>query len=248
VLVVVFSRGKKQDGSGAEEESKSPLGAAEGPPGATMVLSTVPRAAAWLVVRSGGTPGKIHELMRGQATIGRGEDSDIQLEDASVGSPHALIKVQGKRYLLYDLGSNSGTWVNGKGVTGAFLRDGSRISMGASEIFFTQIGDPGEGGAAASGVLLVRSGPSMGQSFPVGDGDLVIGRRPGENGARIDDTAVSLRHALVRPTPHGVVIYDLGSANGTSVDDVSLAGVLLENGDIVKLGRAELQFVLEEPR
>jgi pSer/pThr/pTyr-binding forkhead associated (FHA) protein len=80
----------------------------------------------------------------------------------------------------------------------------------------------------------------------VGNQDLVLGRRPGEGGGQIDDPAVSLRHALVRLTEHGCVIYDLGSANGTSVDDVSLTGVLLQNGDIVRVGEVELQFVLEE--
>ena len=42
------------------------------------------------------------------------------------------------------------------------------------------------------------------------------------------------------------MVYDLGSDNGTSVDDASLSGVQLSNGDVVKLGEAELQFVLEE--
>ena len=121
--------------------------------------------------------------------------------------------------------------------------------MGASELFFTQVGEGEEGASEGSGgVLLIRSGPSMGQSFQVADKDLVIGRRLGEDGAQIDDTAVSLRHAMVRRTPHGVLVYDLGSANGTTVDDATLAGVLLQNGDLIKMGEAEFQFVLEEPR
>ena len=79
----------------------------------------------------------------------------------------------------------------------------------------------------------------------MGEQNIVIGRAPGAAGAQISDTAVSQRHALVRSTPHGILIYDLGSANGTTVDDVSLSGTLLNNGDLLKLGDAELQFVQE---
>ena len=75
---------------------------------------------------------------------------------------------------------------------------------------------------------------------------MVLGRNPGEGGAQLDDTTVSQRHALVRPTADGCTIYDLGSANGTSLDGVSLTGTLLNNGDIIKLGEAELQFVQQD--
>ena len=98
------------------------------------------------------------------------------------------------------------------------------------------------------GVLLVRSGAGIGQQFRVGDeDDLVIGRDPGEDGAEIDDSAISRLHALVRWTPHGFVIYDLGSANGTTVDDVSMEGRQIVNGDVIQVGETELQFVESEP-
>jgi|TARA_B100000809_G_C14940939_1_gene460428 pSer/pThr/pTyr-binding forkhead associated (FHA) protein len=37
--------------------------------------------------------------------------------------------------------------------------------------------------------------------------------------------------------------YDLGSVNGTSVDDTVIAGVELKDGDVLKFGDAEAQFV-----
>ena len=256
VVAVVVMRGRKKGAPGADtsqgldELSPDALGGGGAPSGATMVLSTVARTSAWLVMRKGGVEGSIFELQRGQVTIGSEPDSGVHIDHRSVSPTHALIKVQQSRYQLYDMGSENGTSVNDTPVSGAFLKDGSRISMGATEVFFSQLGGGGEGDEAATaggpGVLLVRAGPSKGKSFPVGDKDIVLGRRPGEDGAEIDDPAVSLRHALVRPTEHGCLIYDLGSANGTKVDDVSLSGVLLQNGDILRVGEAELQFVLEE--
>jgi len=46
--------------------------------------------------------------------------------------------------------------------------------------------------------------------------------------------------------PRGCLLFDLGSANGTKVDDVELNGVPLQSGDILKFGDAEGQFVHEE--
>ena len=177
VLALVFSRiGKPREGEKGKPEPREakdlPTGEAPGtgaPAGATMVLSRVPKSPAWLVVRSGGVAGEIFEFNQDRITIGRGGESDYQLDDPSIGAPHALIRVKEGRYLLYDLGSASGTWVNDSSIAGTFLSDGSRISMGASELFFTKI-DAGpqegeSGGEGKRGVLLVRSGASSGQTF-----------------------------------------------------------------------------------
>jgi pSer/pThr/pTyr-binding forkhead associated (FHA) protein len=43
--------------------------------------------------------------------------------------------------------------------------------------------------------------------------------------------------------PRGARIYDLGSVNGTVDDDVAITGVELHDGDVLKFGDAEVQFV-----
>jgi pSer/pThr/pTyr-binding forkhead associated (FHA) protein len=42
------------------------------------------------------------------------------------------------------------------------------------------------------------------------------------------------------------MVFDLGSATGTKIDDAPLAGSPLRNGDVIKLGMAELEFVQED--
>ena len=221
----------------------------EGILGPTQVFTRVRGAAAWLVVRAGGEAGAIIELNENKIIVGGAPTSQVHLDDTSVGPTHALIRADQGTYSLSDLASRSGTWVNGKLEAGEVLREGSKIAVGASELFYTQVPAGGDGAQASSvpmeGVLLVRAGPSMGQSFRVGQGDTVIGRQPGDGGARIDDPAVSQRHAVLRQLPRGARLYDLGSANGTSVDGVELKGVMLKNGDILKFGEAEVQFVHE---
>jgi pSer/pThr/pTyr-binding forkhead associated (FHA) protein len=75
---------------------------------------------------------------------------------------------------------------------------------------------------------------------------MIIGREPGEGGVQVDDPQVDIHHALLRTTEDGCMVFDLGSATGTKIDDASLAGSPLRNGDVIKLGMAELEFVQED--
>jgi len=75
----------------------------------------------------------------------------------------------------------------------------------------------------------------------------VIGQQPGEGGAQLQDPTVAARHALLRPTPEGPTLFDLGTVEGTKVDDVDMVGSALANGDVIRLGLAELEFVSESP-
>ena len=252
VAVIKARRGKKDESEETEEAAEEAAAVDGGIPGATQVFTRVRGASAWMVTRSREESGSIIQIEGENVTVGSDEANEIQLSDISVDPNHALIRVNQGRYSLFDMGSTGGTSVNGSPLDGVMLRDGSRISLGDTELFFTQVAgappDPGEESVpqTSKGVLLVRSGPTRGQSFQVGDGDLIIGRQPGEGGARIDDPAVSQRHALLRPTLAGSQLFDLGSSNATSVDDVELTGHQLENGDVVRFGGSEFQFVLEE--
>ena len=75
---------------------------------------------------------------------------------------------------------------------------------------------------------------------------MVIGSNPGDSGAQIDDPSISQRHALLRSLTKVCRLYDLASTNGTRVDDTELDGVVLKNGDVLKFGSVEVQFVHEE--
>ncbi|MGA7615255.1 MAG: FHA domain-containing protein [Thermoanaerobaculia bacterium] len=64
-------------------------------------------------------------------TIGRSSRNTIQLDDPSVSSSHARITATADGHLLEDLGSSNGTFVNGRKIRTASLRDKDRIRMGA---------------------------------------------------------------------------------------------------------------------
>jgi hypothetical protein len=87
---------------------------------------------------------------------------------------------------------------------------------------------------------------------------LVIGRTDTTTGTKpeIDlspynaaDTGVSRRHAQLRRTEHGLTLEDLGSMNGTFVNNQRLAPnrpVSLPQGALVRLGKLQLRFELRD--
>src|SRR5579863_3680225 len=48
--------------------------------------------------------------------IGSGSDCDVQIADPKVSSRHCALRISGSGYLLTDLNSRNGTWVNGERV------------------------------------------------------------------------------------------------------------------------------------
>ena len=63
-------------------------------------------------------------------TLGRHPSNTLRLVDREVSKEHATIERVGRDYVLRDLGSSNGTFVNGKRVTELKLRDGDEISVG----------------------------------------------------------------------------------------------------------------------
>ncbi len=69
----------------------------------------------------------------------------------------------------------------------------------------------------------------------LGSHPVVIGR-DGNCEIPLDDPSASRSHARFSPTPHGYLVEDLGSKNGTLVNDLPCASKLLANGDRVQIG------------
>ena len=84
-----------------------------------------------LVMHSGPTPGKTFPLEGDVLTIGREASNQIAINDAEISRKHSQLVLQGGKYVLTDLGSTNGTFVNGQRVTGQHvLQPGEVISLG----------------------------------------------------------------------------------------------------------------------
>ena len=91
-----------------------------------------------LVQRAPGhEPGSAYDIAHG-ATLGRG-NVEIQLEDPFASSRHARIFREGHVYVIEDLGSTNGTYLNDEPLRGpAPLHPGDRIRIGDSEFSYVQ--------------------------------------------------------------------------------------------------------------
>ena len=77
--------------------------------------------------------------------------------------------------------------------------------------------------------------------YPVSSKEITIGRSR-DNHIALQDDAVSRHHAKLVHRPEGYVLSDLGSFNGTKVNDQSVRKALLKNEDRVLIGRTRLTF------
>jgi pSer/pThr/pTyr-binding forkhead associated (FHA) protein len=72
-----------------------------------------------------------HRFLSPTIQIGRAVDNDIVITSKRVSREHARIRQEGRKWLLEDLGSANGTFLNGERVlTPIELRDGDRIALG----------------------------------------------------------------------------------------------------------------------
>ena len=74
-------------------------------------------------------------------TIGRLADNTIVIDNSAVSSHHVRIAREGPQFVVEDLGSTNGTFVNGDKVTKKALRHGDTILVGKHKIFFDRMGD-----------------------------------------------------------------------------------------------------------
>ena len=82
--------------------------------------------------------GRRHELDGDRTVIGRSRDCDIQIADPNVSRRHAEVRRDGGAYVLVDLDSTNGVEVGGKRVKRLELSDGSRFTIGSTEVVFSE--------------------------------------------------------------------------------------------------------------
>jgi len=80
-----------------------------------------------------------------------------------------------------------------------------------------------------------------GQTFTLGASTVTLGRLP-ESDVVVDDPGASRQHARIRSSNGEFVLTDLGSTNGTLVNDESVRERVLEDGDRIMIGETVLEF------
>ncbi len=88
------------------------------------------------------------ELDKGPVAVGRGESADVIIGDATLSRRHFVVARVGDGYVLNDLNSNNGTWVDGELAKATKLRDHDCILAGRTLFLFCESG--GAPGSKAS--------------------------------------------------------------------------------------------------
>lgn len=204
--------------------------------------------------------GREHPIRPGTTVIGR--EGDVLLADSRVSRRHAQISSADGTMYLEDLGSTNGTKLNGdKLVAGEkrSIKGGDKISFGGLEM---QVTLPGEKRgnttqAFASNKTSAISAPpavekpvavlvgAEGES-PLKSGPNIFGRKAG-NDIVVPDPYVSGKHGQIEITDDGIFLTDLGSSNGTFLNEAKLAHNMrtkITPDDTIRLGSLEFKVKL----
>ena len=194
--------------------------------------------------------GREHPIRPGSNTVGR--EGDIAIADARVSRRHATIHSTDGVLEVEDVGSTNGTQVNGERLdteTRRPLASGDVVSLGGVEL---TLGVPGVAGATAvlgsnktAGLLVpprveAPAGHLVGDGveYPLKPGQNTFGRKS-DNDVPIVDAYVSGRHGIIELADDGIFLTDIGSTNGTLLNDARLTPNMrtgITPDDTIRLG------------
>ncbi|OGO61906.1 MAG: hypothetical protein A2029_12865 [Chloroflexi bacterium RBG_19FT_COMBO_47_9] len=197
-------------------------------------------------------------------TIGRGENNIIIINSPKISRNHARIEWGGEHFLVRDLGSSNGTFVNGQRVENMpfALKDGDDLMLERLSFKFEaaaiarKMQDafgmetvPAEKSSTDNqkAYLEVVSGPDIGMVYPVSGESVTMGRTSKKAiwELCLNDGTVSRPHATVEKRGSSYYLVDLGSVNGTTINGLFvIEPILLNDGDKIGLGESRLVFHL----
>ena len=204
-----------------------------------------------LTFASGTREGSSLELAGSVFRLGRAQECAVWTpSDTMVSAQHAKVVRLPTGYVLIDLESTNGTYLNGRRIQRAPLADGDAIGLGSGgpEIRVQVLSPDRAAVASAATVVIPRFGELAGRKTQAAhlrdqaleDGVLDLGRDP-DAGVHLDSPIVSRRHARLSRAGAVVTIEDLDSANGTFVNGQRVARSEVAPGDLVVIGPFQLE-------
>jgi len=116
------------------------------------------------------------------------------------------------------------------------------VSRVRNETVVTVISTVGQNPTAKEACLVVLYGDDLGKKFNLDAPSILIGRS-NKSDIQIDQESVSRNHAKIMNTGKSVIVRDLGSTNGTYVNDELIDEYVLRDGDLIKIGRTIFKFL-----
>ena len=107
--------------------------------------------------------GTVYPLAGEELRIGKAPDNDVVIDHPTVSRNHLVVRRQGDRFLVQDLGSTNGTFLDGAQVREAYLRPGALLEVGDVRLRF----QPAGGARADRPAAEDRLGDLVGRSVPM---------------------------------------------------------------------------------
>jgi pSer/pThr/pTyr-binding forkhead associated (FHA) protein len=89
-----------------------------------------------LLITRGAEAGTRIVLSGFPVSIGRDESNEVSLQDSEVSRHHARIKQNGRLFILEDLESKNGVFLNGDKILNSIINNEDRILIGSTELVF----------------------------------------------------------------------------------------------------------------
>jgi ABC transport system ATP-binding/permease protein len=168
-------------------------------------------------------------------TIGRGESADLQIAKERVSRSHAVVRPEDGGFVVQDLGSRNGTFLNGERLSDGPrpLQSGDTIVIGDEPLRFI-------GGQETR--MASRQLPIVGTQVVTFDGERLTIGRDASNDVVLSHPNVSRFHAQAVMRDGTVELSDLGSRNGTRLDGEFVETASLEPGSEIGIGPFRLVF------
>lgn len=164
-----------------------------------------------LFVIKGKDQGRRFDLQGDVLGVGRDNSNKIQLHDTEISRRHSELRFHDGGYVLADLNSSNGTFVNYEKVQDRRLRTGDRIQLGRTEMVYTDT-DASSSHALASEVDILPHGPAYAGSRIVQS----IGPSEGEPGG--DNSAAPESPWLARARSNLQIMYRTALAVSHTLD------------------------------
>jgi pSer/pThr/pTyr-binding forkhead associated (FHA) protein len=170
--------------------------------------------------------------------IGSSSDNQLAINDPSVDSLHAKIFAEDEKYVLKDNNSASGCFVNGQRITQKEILPGDILRFGNIELIVLdprKLHEQDDASQSAPWRLVSDSSWLPGKTFIIMPDRAVIIGRTDRCDITIPGTHLSRRHTELRIQGSQLLVKDLGSSNGTFLNDKSVTEATAENGDRLRL-------------
>jgi hypothetical protein len=180
--------------------------------------STPPPPSITLIMRKGPQPGQQFTFIQDIVALGRRDDNDVVIDSPQISRRHASLSWEEDTFVLRDLGSANGTFLNAVRVTEPHaLREGDVIGLGSDVVLSFSITGSLDKTMVVSGTKIRKEMAERGVAFP-GTAPPVARPSPKTSWSGFVIAGLMLRESTTACTPNAELVKHVSIADGTVVE------------------------------